>query len=493
MQTEPSLDGILDFFPGAATIGPLYDALTTSLVALRNAAGTRDWERTRVEALHCQGFGHSSTQLIGATAQGESGRINALSDLLSRTGFLLDGLLDSDDDDLENVSEAVVAEFAKVSPDSAASFSTMIDHLVSGQKTGSELVDEMFGGVKSAALPPSFNLAAEAAVAAKLRGLITIYHSEFNLAWESISALSSETEPADLVDEVFTQRTAEFRSAFEAYLKQIQRDLEPTNGLEPLDSLAAMSSFLEREIPLMGRRLCRARLCVEELRAEGKGQHANKLGRRTAEASLLVREAFASYATSAILEIALRTPTPSKELGDFLSDASALPFDTTIPNGTDTRLANLSTVQKNKFIEVSGFVETSAVSRDSSGKLVSRLTLSDPASGATGDVVAVFVHLPHAGVTPGSFVRASGLFDSSPPGGGGPAVHVDVLSLAQLSSASFRVSFFRLAQRFFEVWRNGANLFWSVGPHELVDETNGVDETASSFGAGELLFLPFIR
>jgi hypothetical protein len=41
--------------------------------------------------------------------------------------------------------------------------------------------------------------------------------------------------------------------------------------------------------------------------------------------------------------------------------------------------------------------------------------------------------------------------------------------------------------------RNGTNVEWGLGPYNIVDDGSEIDETASSFGAGELVFPPFLR
>ena len=344
-------------------------------------------------------------------------------------------------------------------------------------------------------VPLSFAITARSAVAARLRGLLSLYHAEFNRQF----AFASEEgegllDGADVVAAAFTLHSDRLRSELSRHLQTIQADLVAASpAVTPPPSLDLLQVSLERELPLMARRQAVASVVVKVLRGAGQGQKAEKLGRLAAETGLVVREALASYAAAAYVSLSLRSAAPDEAVEGLVANAGSIDFERTVPNGVDTELAQLSNASPGALIEVSGFVESLKSTRLTDGKLISRMTLSDPSSGTRGDVVVAFVHLAHAGVTPGSFVRVSGVFDTAPPGGGPAALQVDILSLAALATRSFRISFYRIARPFFEVWRNGANLYWSVGPHLLTDDGTDIDEAASSFGAGELLFLPFIR
>lgn len=494
MDIQPSLDGLIDYYPSAAPMGALHDALTLQLSEVRDSVGTRDWKAAKIAGLSCLGLGMSSNMILSMTAAGNRAQAALQLELASRMSTFLDEVISANNTHLDEVMAIVVDQHTKVSPDTLPEFQSLIDSIVAGTITGAELTQTITGQGKPLGFPQSFNLAVEASTAARVRGLLTIYHAEFNIALDALSIEARNFEDtADLVESLLTSAFSTFRSSWNAMLQTIQSDLANAQpGVAP-QSLQVLASFVDSEVPMMARRLAVARVTSNALRSAGSGQRAEKLGRRAAEAGRMIREAVASYGASSLLSIWMRAPSIPDEIRELLSDAGDLAFDSAIPNGKDTELSQLSNSLPGKLVEVSGFVESISAMREPSGKLISRATLVDPSSGAKGDIVAVFVHMAHSGVTEGSYVRASGVFDTTPPGGGAPALHIDSIPIAKIAEKSFRMRFYRLCRPYFKVWPNRANLYWSPGPHSLVDDVDGVKESSSSFGAGELLFQPFIR
>jgi hypothetical protein len=254
------------------------------------------------------------------------------------------------------------------------------------------------------------------------------------------------------------------------------------------DAATSLAGAIERSLPMFARTQAAIRVAMSRLRALGKGTAAERLGRLGVRAGALTREAIASHCACYRLAVSVLGPQPAKDVSSLLRKTDSLPFSVTLPNGKNTALKELGASLEGTFVEIEGFVEAVTADRQGDGKLISQVTLLDASSGNEADAVTVFAHLPHAGVTKDAFCRLSGIYRSSSSlFQGRPAVETDVLSLSELSKASWQIAFLRLADRWFQPWRAGANLYWSLGPHGNEDDGEGF------FGAGELLFMPFIR
>jgi hypothetical protein len=75
VSVNARLERILDFDPGTAARGPVPRALFSSLTAVRNAVGSRDWSAVRNAGLQFLGLGTWVGQLAAAAGRGEQGRI----------------------------------------------------------------------------------------------------------------------------------------------------------------------------------------------------------------------------------------------------------------------------------------------------------------------------------------------------------------------------------------------------------------------------------
>lgn len=323
------------------------------------------------------------------------------------------------------------------------------------------------------------------------RGLLAIVHAEFNLAMESQSRrsalMSSAGDKNDLsaidrlVDDAERRMRQYQRAVYCALLTGMSKE-----GVA--DAGSALASDIERTLPRLARTQAAIRLVMLRLLEQGKGTAAEEFGRLGVRAGALTREALASHCAGYRLALSVLGSHHSNDVAAFLKRSERLPFASALPNGKNTTLKALGSSTEGEFVEIEGFVTTVEAGRQNDGKLISHLALLDPSSGATADAVAVFAHLPHAGITKGAFCRLSGVFrNRSALFENKPAVETDALSLGELANASWRIAFLRLAERWFHPWRNDMNLYWSLGPHGHAD--GGTEH----FGAGELLFVPLVR
>jgi hypothetical protein len=215
----------------------------------------------------------------------------------------------------------------------------------------------------------------------------------------------------------------------------------------------------------------------------GQGAAAESVGKLLARAGLLTRQSIATQAASYRLALECIRTTPREEAEKVVSDAVELAFKEDIPHGRDTELSKLEETASGQFVEIWGIVKESTVLKLGGNLLVTRVMLQATRNDAAATAVVRFAHLPHAGLTPGAFVRLSGAYQrNSALNGDNPAVEIQQLPLAELAESSWIMAFYRLAGPWIRPWRTGANMMWSLGEH------TGVEEPDDLMGAGELWF-----
>lgn len=259
------------------------------------------------------------------------------------------------------------------------------------------------------------------------------------------------------------------------------------------DAVAAAARGLAETVPDLlvpfAAQQARARLLVDALLSAGRNGDAEQVGRVLAVDGWLVRRAVAdaAVATRLRLDLPLRT---LPETVAALIDAQAVAFDVTVPDGRNTPIAHLGADDDGILVQVEGFVVEASAAREPDGKLVGRLTLHDPSSGATVEVAAVFLHPAHVGITVGSYVIVHGTYRVATARLDGRAgVESDTLAPAQLAAQSWQARLWFAAARWVDVWRGNLHLDWSLGTH-----TAGTDDSDDpTRGAAELIYAPFAR
>jgi hypothetical protein len=365
-----------------------------------------------------------------------------------------------------------------------------LDRLAEGRITGVPLLTEL-----RRREPLILPYPEDEALAALTRGLLGLIHVEFNLA------LQHWRENADVLLEddwniVLQLELDEFRRDLRAREAGLQGALMSAPEAEAAEAAAlALFDRVQLRAPRFARMQAAAAQLAELLRDKGRGREAEVIGARAAEAHECLREAVAAgvAAMHVALELsrarALRIASAFADL-PLVAQAATSPFDITIPDGKDVELSKLPDAEPDAFVDIGGFVETITVARPD-GKLVSRMGLRDPSSGAAGEAAAIFTDLRHIGVTVGAYCRLSGHFNPSLGLiGGKPGVQIDRLEIATLAKASWRMALLKSAERWFEPYRNGHHLRWSLGAHDAPPDAVP-DSTAA--GAAELIYLEAIR
>lgn len=500
--------------------GPSRRSMFVAVLSLYSPVIDRSWEELAERASKCLGVGYLAfrwlqgdaaragrleshdrkvaetfTRLLRIVAESDhrDAFAESMSELLARSDpqARLEALLANRPSSKPPLSQDLLARLRALvnnRPDERIDIAASLEQLAKGKIKDVSLLAP-FSPRASDALAEDIDRLASVALLCLSRGLLAGVHAEFNLA---VSALMRrQPSPIDAIDaESMHDVTARLVNDTENWLRRRQKGIygvlvmgQPAEAV--VEAALALAGDTERHLPEFVRAQAAIRLAMVRLREEGKGTAAERLGRLGARAGALTREALASYCASYRLALSVLGPNSARDVAAVLGKADALPFTTSLPNGKDTTLNSLNASLEGAFVEIEGFVTTVEAEREADGKLISHLTLLDPSSGATANAVAVFAHLPHAGVTRDAFCRLSGVFRmQSTLLQGRPAVEVDVLSLSELSKASWWIAFLRLAEAWFQPWRNNANLTWSLGVHS---------DEVGLFGAGELLFSPLIR
>lgn len=336
------------------------------------------------------------------------------------------------------------------------------------------------------------------AIVAAHRGLLGLTHASFNQATEH-SERRNERDPgakplrAHGIDvlPLLQQLTDQFALWLEQGQTALYNAIVQADEPSTIEgAAAALALEIDSCLPQFARAQAGASVAMRRLRVEGKGMAAEKLGRQCVRAGLLTRHALASHVSAHLLGSDLQLGGSATRSSLMRPPFADLPFNAAFPDGHDIELARIGDVKKGAFVQIRAFVTSARARRLANGMLVSILGLEDPSSGATAEAAAIFAHLPHAGVTPGTVVDLNGLWEphlSLLDGRAG--VKIDTLALATLSQRSWRLAFLHAAEPWFAIWPNGANIAFSLAPQRKAPRPDAADQD----GAGELLFRKWLR
>lgn len=332
---------------------------------------------------------------------------------------------------------------------------------------------------------PGTSLEAALCVAACTRGLLGLVHVIVNTASPPVPDLGLFAERLEDLQSARAQVDSALRAAELAlYTACLGGAREAVAA-----AAAGLLSTAQDLLAPFAAGQAEGRVLVEALRAAGRNGDAERVGRVLAADGWLVRRAVADAAVAAWLglDLALRVLPDSVTA---LLGAEGVAFDASLPDGRDTPIAHLGPADDGVFVQVEGFVTDATAAREADGKLVGRLRLLDPSSGAAAEVAMLFAHPAHAGITVGSYVIVHGSYRTvSARLGGGPGVEADTLAPVALGGQSWQARLWFAAGRWIDVWRGNLNLAWSLGTH-----TPGPDDSEDATrGAAELIYVPFAR
>ncbi len=458
------------------------EALGELLVRQRQAARDADWDALRLSSLTLLGAGRGHGSVVRAVrrsdaAQAESAAVFA--------GELFDGLSQlAARSDHAAQAQGIRDTLASTHPQLAARAGPLLDQVASGTIEVGPF-DEGQAAAAVLGQAPATALDADLCVAAVTRGLVGMVHWVMNTGDARAPVL------AQFEDELggLWQARADAGEAISAGEVGLHAACSGGQREDVAAAARALGDIVEQMLFPLAALQPVGRSWVAALRAAGRNGDAEQVGHELALHNLLIRRAVADAAVATMLDLDLalrQLPEPVTAL----LDTGGVGFDVGLPDGRNTTLAQLGPGDEGVFVQVEGFVTDLEAVREPDGKLVGRLGLLDPSSGATAEVATVFLHPGHIGITVGCYVIVHGLYrESSARLEGRPGVETDALAPAALSGQSWQARLWFTAGRWIDVWRSDLNLSWSLGTH-----TAGPDDSDDpTRGASELIFAPFAR
>lgn len=410
------------------------------------------WEELNYEAIRCRGVAMGYFQVLESQAamnRVSGRRARALS---QHFGELLAGLADMDHEALDALRSAYRA--TRGDDDDVSRY-------LAALSTGAS--DDATLGDRLAQLPDwneltSLGVLRDVALHALVDGLLGAIVSERHLVSRQLQGKTFGVSGGLWLDEI-TRHVQSFSRSLRVGQQAVFHALlaeRPGGGVGACRFL--INTVDAQLMPFLVFQAKAAHL-MRELDAVGKNTQSEVLGRQLAAAGDLTREAIASYASAHLLVFELAQDVPQANVAELVRRMSRLQFDSMLPNGRNRELYHLSDAEDGEYVEIRGRVVDVSVDRAPDGKLISRLTLVDPSSDAEALAVAIYVHLPHRGVTEECYCVVNGHYNvASPLSPGRPAVVIDSLSLAEMRHSSFREAFFDLARPFFQRYPGGLHM-----------------------------------
>jgi hypothetical protein len=452
-----------------------------AVVEVQTAVNEADWSKLFASSLACLGLGDASLGYLiaGSDARSRSRehRIRLLDearDVLARTARSA-----SRDAILQSVRSLL-------DPETEEQLEESLAKLEAGETEGVELLDPFD---PPDGIPVGIHRQALAlANMCRVRGLQGLIHAEFQRTWDQLADNILPVAAEDI-----RHALREMRERFEAELFAALRELQSLFSDSDLQEARARAERIcadirRSTIPFV-RSQAMGHRAVEQLRSAGKGGASEDLGAELADAGFATRLAIASYAACGRLAGEALESHPTEAAGEVIQAAASKAFEFSLEDGRNTALHHLATTDDGRLVDIEGFVDDLAATRIGGQFLVGRITLHDPSSGASASVAAQFVNPRNVGIVKGAFCRVTGRFrESSTLLEDEPGVEAERLDLGAASDGSWLLAFLRLADPWFQIWRNSLGIRWGLGPH-LPD----ADDPELFTGAAEIVFAPLIR
>ena len=369
-------------------------------------------------------------------------------------------------------------------PELAARAGPLLDQVAAGVIDTGPFTDAELAAAELGQSPGT-EFEAGLCVAATVRGLLGLVHAVVNTAQPSAPDVGAFDVALVGLQEASTQ-VAEALRGVELGLYSACVGGDVTGVVSAC--AAVVGTVQDLLVPFAAQQAQGAAL-VSALTAAGRNGDAERVGAVLVVDGWLVRRAVADAAVATWLRLDAALPEPPGAVAALL-DAQGVGFDAALPDGRNTEIAQLGAGDDGDLVEVGGFVTAASAAREPDGKLVGRLTLRDPSSGASVEVAALFLHPAHVGVTLDSYVRLHGIYRvASARLAGGPGLEVDTVAPVGLGGQSWQARLWFAASRWIDVWRSNQHLTWSLGTH-----TAGPDDSDDpTRGAAELIYAPFAR
>ncbi len=489
-----SMIGVFQTYKSSNSIMDMHRILIKNIQSLRDSVLKEDWKQVKICGASCLGLAYGAKRLLENEGDALRAKMNSTAKNTNNFDKVLKDIILSGDDELINTVFTPIRESLSPFPDELAKFQSTFQKIKDGETEDVSFLK--FGSIVSllSTEPVQLTLVREIALACASRGLMGLVHADFNLSLKHAKLIIDNFHDYDAVPDMELIYN-EYRNNLIKLQLQLYNATKQDNHEVFIAIANELLYFIERKLPLFTRSQAWMSLFASTVKDVGKGGEAEKIGTISARAGQLTRESIATYTSCLRIILELASPKITVEVEELFSNASNLPFEMNLPNGTDVELSKLMQSNEGDFVEISGFVIAHQALKTTDQKLISRLTILDPSSGISAKAVAIFTQLAHTGVTIGSYCRISGIYrKNSTLLDDENGVEIDRLSLSELAKNSWPIAFLSLSERWYQAWRNGTNILWGLGPQFVKGDIDGkLDEIGSSFGAGELIYPPFVR
>ncbi len=373
-------------------------------VDLVNAAlVTSDWARVRSHAAACRNRSDELLTVMNENAQLESEIVSGVRSLALPLQAVVDSLPAGHDPD--QLVAATVSLVAGVAEEFPANLEQLVRSVV---ENGTNAVGSFFEDYDLRAFDSLRRLVADVATLGKVR---SVWSRQLADVTQVIRVTPPLTKGSPFFNESIFAQHEERIAVIQQRLREQQVALHEANSRgSALAAAGVLRQQVETDLTALAQTQGALYLAGYALRLLGKGEMSEEVGLAAAAAGLLGRELIASYAAAHRIANRLVDHCTDDDVDEVLDSAAQTPFESGgLPDGTNTSLGQLADVGDGGFVEVRGYVQSVQTVRiDGGSKLISRATLKDPSSGATGEIVALFVNLRHLGVTGGCYLVASG-------------------------------------------------------------------------------------
>jgi hypothetical protein len=442
--------------PQATRFDPTQD-LVIAAQSVSVAVARRDWPQTHQRALHALGLADATLSLL----RGRAGdRFSAPPVVAS---WLIEEALRAAAAAPAATREAAIGrlrEAVAARPEQAKRLEPSLALLERGLTESVPLLESL---QRRRRMPGFAARGVDHALAATTKGLLGLLHTARHDAFEHWSSRQTALLRWPLAP-IGRAAIEDFQREIDRHGLRLQGELaaDPT-GAAAERAADELSSRLREALPPFARLQAALHSGASATLEAGRGQAAERLGALAARAGGLLREAVAATVAGRRLAFDIAQARHGLFEIDLATQARRLPYDAPLSDAKNVELAKLSQQPTGSEVDLAAFVDTARVLHDSHGKLISRLTLLDPSSGARATADALFLDAEHLGITPGCFCLVRGA-TLPPVNGAPPSLRVARLGAADLEKRSWRQALLRSAGRWFDVLRNGNQLTWSPGP-----------------------------
>lgn len=472
-MSSPTISQALLSHGAAFPLEPSAETLMEQMAELRAAVLDSSWEVVAQHALSTAGSSQGSAQALTVGSFARRGR---MPELFANIIAALMRKIRAD----PNIGDPATALTQLLPDDVPEEAKDLLLELIADDLDSAE--------ERLTPSPPLKSEDMSGVLAARALALSALSHAAFNLdhALGNSNSFFPREQMIDALGQLVARKQSDLDAAIGSLRDACRRD---SGDPQKLAAIAGAGLLAEEAIVHLSHTEAKGLLLFRDLLDEGKGTSAEEVGRILAQAHWQSRDWICFSLAAIRLVPALAFGKDGADEIDALiaSARSDMQVKSELPNGTDREIHSLGPQDEGQFIERRGHVTEVSARIDDEDRLIGRVEIQDPSSGARATLAILFVNPANAGIMPGAFVQASGIWRQQLDTIGGSAgLLVDTLAPTELAQASWSFGFLDLAEAWFPRHRNRKNMIWSRAPHRI---GGALDPSAQ--GAAELVFLRF--